>query len=226
MCGFFEFNNNSPLADELIEALDIDEQTPMFRANMGAGPASSVDIIVQSGSDRIVVPAVWWLLLDPQTLKPSRYTSFNTRSDKLNVKNSAGFIPYRHNRCIIPATAVIEGEGAKGSRRYHSIKPQHCAFAMGGLYRQWINKVTGEQATSCSVITLPPHPKWQTIHSQSTPLFLPHADKAIIQQWLDPDVTNVEVFNQLLTPSFHDQLIATPIDRPSTRNPTGSTFQL
>ncbi|WP_432474487.1 SOS response-associated peptidase family protein [Amphritea sp. HPY] len=226
MCGFFEFNNSSSQADELIEALGIEDQAPMFRKNLGSGPASSVDIVVQSGNERIVVPAVWWLLLDQQTLKPSRYTSFNTRSDKLNVKNSAGYHPYRQHRCIIPATAVVEGEGPKGSRKYHRIEPQHCAFALGGLYRQWINKDSGEHATSCSVITLSPHPAWEKIHSKSTPLFLPHDDKALIDAWLDPAFTQVDKFDQLLTPTFRDSMLITPIDRPSTRQPVGDSFIL
>ena len=183
-----------------------------------------MDIVVTSGSDRIVVPAIWWLLLDSQTLKPSCYTSFNTRSDKLHVKNSAGYYPYRQHRCIVPATAIVEGEGPKGKRRYHRIEPESAAFALGGLYKQWVNPATGEHQTSCSVITLPPHPDWEGIHSKSTPLFLPHDDRALIDKWLDPSFTQVEEFDQLLVPALRDRLIVTPVDRPSNQQIVGDSF--
>lgn len=224
MCGFFEFNNHSPQGENLIRSLEIDEQSDLFRTNSGSGPASVVDIVLSAGGRRSVVPAVWWLLLDRQTLKPSRYTSFNTRSDKLNVRNSAGYQSYRHQRCIVPATGIVEGDGPKGLRRYHLIEPESTGFALGGLYREWVSSETGEHAYSCSIITLPPHPEWQNIHSQSTPLFLPHDDPEMIERWLDPHCDSVGQFDELLNPVFRDRLSVTPVDRPSSRVPTGTTF--
>lgn len=223
MCGFFEFNNTSPQGIKLINDLGLDQQLPLFRENNGAGPASEVDIIIGKDRHRSVVPALWWLLLDAQ-LKPSKYTSFNTRSDKLQVKNALGYIPYRQSRCIIPATAIVEGEGVKGKRIYHHIAQEKTAFALGGLYRQWINKNTGEAVFSCSIITLPAHPKWQGIHSKSTPLFLPHDDLSVIEKWLDPAFKQIEEFDSLLIPSFREPLMVTPVDRPASRKPLGESF--
>ncbi|MCJ8300837.1 MAG: SOS response-associated peptidase, partial [Pseudomonadales bacterium] len=157
-------------------------------------------------------------------LKPSKYTSFNTRSDKLNIPNAAGFVPYRKSRCIIPATAIVEGEGAKNKRTYHHIAAQNHAFAMGGLYRQWINKETGERVHACSIITLAPHPAWQGIHSKSTPMFLPVDDKDIIEKWLDPEFSAVDEFTRLLYPEFRDSLLITPIDKPSSRRAIAESF--
>lgn len=130
MCGFFEFDHNQPIAQKLIVDLGIDD---LFRPNNGAGPASVVDIVLANGDGRFIASAFWWLLLDRQTLKPSRYTSFNTRSDKLNVPRSAGYHSYRHQRCIVPATGIVEGDGPKGQRKYHLIEPESTAFALGGL---------------------------------------------------------------------------------------------
>jgi len=225
MCGFYEFDASSTQGTKLIKDLAVDQQLPLFRKNNGLGPASSVDIIITKDDKRCVVPAIWWLLLDGQ-LKPSKYTSFNTRSDKLQVKKSAGFLPYRKSRCILPATAIVEGEGAKGKRVYHHIAQQHTAFALGGLYREWIHQSTGEVIYSCSVITLAPHPKWQGIHSKSTPLFLPQDEPNVIDKWLDPSFDQIEEFQSLLLPSFREPLIVTPIDRPSTRNPLGESFRI
>ncbi|EPJ43384.1 MAG: hypothetical protein OFPI_43280 [Osedax symbiont Rs2] len=222
MCGFFEFTKTSPQAISLIEDL-VPGQLPLFRDNRGVGPAADIDIIIVKDNHRTVVPAIWWLLLNSQ-LKPSKYTSFNTRWDKLNLRNTAGFIPYRQSRCIIPATAIVEGEGAKGQRIYHHIAAQKRAFAMAGLYRQWINKDTKEQVHACSIITLAPHPDWQGIHSKSTPMFLPVDDQTIIEKWLDPSFSAVDEFSLLLTPVLRDTLLVTPIDKPSTRKAIAESF--
>ncbi|WP_299194636.1 SOS response-associated peptidase family protein [uncultured Amphritea sp.] len=225
MCGFFEFDSKSAQAQALIRSLEIEEQSDLFQVNTGSGPASFVDIVIGQQAGLQVVPAIWWLLLD-QNLKPSHYTSFNTRSDKLDVRNSAGYLPYRSHRCIVPATAIVEGEGSKGKRRYHRIEPENTAFALGGLYREWWNRDTGEQMLSCSIITLPPHLAWQDIHSKSVPLFLPHDDKDIIAKWLDPLFSDVEEFRGLLTPTIRDTLKITPVDRPSTQIQTGESFAI
>ena len=49
--------------------------------------ADTVSIIRNVGEQRRVENATWWLLLDQTEsgFKPSKYTSFNTRYDKLNV---------------------------------------------------------------------------------------------------------------------------------------------
>ena len=94
MCGFFEFKKTSPQAISLIEDLGMGRQLPLFRENKGVGPAADIDIVIVKDNHRAVVPAIWWLLLDSK-LKPSKYTSFNTRWDKLNLVNAAGYVPFR-----------------------------------------------------------------------------------------------------------------------------------
>ncbi|MCP4597187.1 SOS response-associated peptidase family protein [Neptuniibacter sp.] len=224
MCGYFEFDHDAFSAKSMLKVPALSSLSGQFRLNSGSGPASSVDMIIQREGEVTVAPAIWWLLLDRETLKPSRYTSFNTRSDKLHVRNSAGFHPYRNHRCIVPATGIVEGEGAKGNRRYHLIEPENTAFALGGLYKEWLNPETGEHAYSCSVITLPPHPKWQGIHSKSTPLFLPHDDSELIEKWLDPECDDVSQFEGVLKPELRDTLRVTPVDRPSSRVAVGDPF--
>jgi len=228
MCGFLGNMNESPLARTLMDVLGMASQQDQLRGNPGTGPAARVDIIRAGAGGAEVSQALWWLLLEktPSGFKPSKYTSFNTRSDKLNVPRSAGYTAFRQSRCIVPATFIIEGEGSKGARRYHRIEPTRRAFALGGLYREWQHPQTGEVATSCSIITLPPHPQWQGIHSKSIPLFLPAENTELIQQWLNPAFNQVEAFNDLVVPAFHDQLICTPIERPGNPVPAGERLVL
>ena len=226
MCGYLGNVIDSPLTQALMLILGVDFGEYPLRDNPGSGPAASIDIVLERDGRRIIVPAVWWLLLNPsEGLKPSRYTSFNTRSDKLNVAGSAGAKPFRTSRCVIPATYIIEGEGPKGARRYHRIEPTTTAFAMGGLYKEWVHPDTGQQVFSCSVITLAPHPRLMDIHSKSTPLFLPN-DPRVIERWLSPDITDISEFSPLLQPFLPETVRCVPIDRPGSQKQVGEEIRL
>ncbi len=228
MCGHIGNVVDSFLARMLLDALDMGHALPGLRNNPGTGPASSIDIILQDEQGRRVQPAIWWLLLERAETgyKPSKYTSFNTRSDKLDQKRSAGYRPYRNSRCIVPATYIIEGEGTKGARRYHRVEPTESAFALGGLYRTWLNKETGELTYSSSVIALPPHPdeRWLGIHTKSMPLMLPTDNSEVIAKWLDPAFDQVEEFHPLLEPRFPGNLRCVPVERPGDQREVGNAF--
>jgi len=183
-----------------------------------------VAIITQRQGQNIIRPAIWWLLLETTEngFKPSKYTSFNTRYDKLNVPRSAGFKPYRQSRCIVPAKGFGESEFKnRKPLHYHdfeAVKGQ--AIAFGGLYREWVHTLTGELVTSCSIITLPPHDKLAPYHSKSMPLILPQ-DTTLLEAWLDPAFNDVGQFEYLLTPYLPQDLKVQQIDKPSLYNPIG-----
>lgn len=156
--------------------------------------------------------------------KPSKYTSFNIRYDKLNVKGSAGYQAYRHSRCVIPAKGFGEAEYVNNKPlHYHDLTARNGAILLGGLCREWLNKDTGESALSCSVITLPPHPKLKHIHSKASPLLLPK-DLTLVNHWLDESVTDPAVFTPLLQPHIPYDLLAQQIDKPSTYQATSEVF--
>lgn len=180
-----------------------------------------VTIIREHNGQRQVDHAIWWLLLDKtnDSLQPSKYTSFNTRYDKLNLPRSAGYKPFRESRCVL----VVKGFG---ETEFVNKKPVHYydmeavegeALAMAGLYKEWIHPMTGELILSCSIITLPPHEKLKHIHSKSMPLILSQTDDSI-DMWLDSSFHNVEKFEYLLKPYLPQDLVAYPIDKPSTYN--------
>lgn len=229
MCGYIGNVTDSPLVRALMISLGLEGVIPSLRNNTGSGPAALIDVLLEDEGGRRVQPAVWWLLLEQTEtggFKPSRYTSFNSRSDKLGQSRSAGFQPFRASRCIVPASYIIEGDGPKGQRRYHRIEPTGEAFALGGLFRRWLDKKTGELQFSCSVITLPPlaDRRWQAMHSKSMPLMLPTGDSGLIDDWLSPQVHDTHRFADLLTPRLSADIVCTPIDRPGTQQAIGDRF--
>lgn len=186
-------------------------------------PGAMISIIHGGRESRSVSDALWWLLLDRQTCKPAyKYSSFNTRSDKLDVPRAVGFKPYRRQRCLIPASAFVEGLGDK--KTYHKIELEFSAIAFGGLYEVYIDPASGEVIYSASIITLPPLKQWDSIHPKSMPLMLDTEDQGAIDRWLDPTIVDVEQFRPLLEPKVRANQLVTKIDRPSNWQPIEDSY--
>lgn len=227
MCGRLNVIDD-PGVVELCEGLQI----ALFATPLIVGrfirATQNISIVHESASVRRLDSAIWWLLLEQseQGFKPSKYTSFNTRYDKLNVKGAAGYIPYRQSRCVIPVKGFGESEYAAGKAlHYHDMVAKQGGLLLGGLYRQWLNKATGESALSCSVITLPPHPKLMQIHSKAMPLILPQQPE-LISAWLDEHNNDIDMFSDLLKPHIPQPLLAQQIDKPSSYQPIGAAFDI
>lgn len=211
MCGRFNVID-SPQVRLLVDVLGIKLGALRFSADVA--PGAQISIVKQTPSGRALVDAIWWLMLDPTTLKPNyQYASFNSRSDKLDSKQALAYRPYRESRCIIPASAFVEGLGDR--KTYHKIELVDQAIAFGGLCKHYVNEHTGESAYAASIITLGPLPQWQAIHPRSMPLLLPSADTALIDAWLDPELRDASQFQSLLIPRINAPQRVTRIGRPS-----------
>ncbi len=223
MCGRLNVTDN-PLVIGLLEELGIPLWPNTLRTGRFIRATNTVSVVLEHNGQRRLQDAIWWLLLEPTDsgFKPSQYTSFNTRSDKLHTKGSAGFTAYRQQRCIIPASGFGETEVIDGKSVYHDFIGEK-AIAFGGLYRTWLNKETGELTYSCSIITLPPHPKLLPYHSKAMPLMLPPEQ---LDLWLSPTQQDVSVFDDLLKPVLRQQLTGFQIDKPSHFQQIGQEFVL
>lgn len=223
MCGRFNLID-SPEIQWLCETLGIS----LFphQGSRDIAPGGTIAIVHNAGGQRKVSDAIWWLFLDHATLKPNyKYASFNSRYDKLSQKRSISYQPYRESRCIIPASAFVEGLGDK--KTYHKIELENSAIAFGGLYKEHLNRQTGELVYSASIITLPPLvPQWNAIHPKSMPLMLDFEDEALVEKWLDPEFSDVEEFEALLEPSVQKNMVVTKIGKPSKWDPIEDSFMI
>jgi putative SOS response-associated peptidase YedK len=222
MCGRFQIEKNKQ-SKKLLNRLDVPEAEILFSSDKA--PGSRISIIRREKDRNVVTQALWWLLIDPVTGKPNyKYASFNSRSDKLDSPRAIAYQPYRESRCIIPATAFLEGKGDK--KTYHRIALENEAIAFGGLHRETIDKQSGEVIHSASIITLPPLPEWEAIHPKSMPLMLPMDDERLINRWLAPSFHDVEVFRPLLAPAIRTTQVLTPIEKPSKWSENGPSFTI
>jgi putative SOS response-associated peptidase YedK len=217
MCGRFNATFDSGVK-KLYTSLKINKVIDKPIDSRFVKAADTVSIIRNIGEQRRVENAVWWLLLDQTEngFKPSKFTSFNTRYDKLNTPRSAGYQAYRSSRCIIAVKGFGETEFVnKKPVHYYDMEAESGGLILGGLCREWQHQTTGEVKLGCSVITLPPHEKLKHIHSKAMPLILPQ-ESSLVDRWLDPLVNEIEQFEALLQPRIPQNLIAQQIDKPMT----------
>ena len=223
MCGRFNLID-SPQVQWLCKSLGIELYDE--HASDDIAPGGDIAIVHERAGERVVSTATWWLFLDNETLKPNyKYASFNSRSDKLFSKRALAYRPFRESRCLIPASAFVEGLGDK--KTYHKIELEGSAIAFGGLFKEYLNKDSGEVIYSASIITLPPlSPQWDEIHPKSLPLMIDFEDKDIVSRWLDPSNQDVEQFEALLEPTVLKPMKVTKIDKPSRWNPIEESFMI
>ncbi|NQZ82285.1 MAG: SOS response-associated peptidase family protein [Colwellia sp.] len=221
MCGRLNVSDD-PFVTKLLANLGIENPRETMRYGRMIGAANVISIVREKNRKRQLDDAQWWLLQEPtaQGFKPSKYTSFNTRYDKLNSPRSAGFKAYRESRCVIVAKGFGETEGKGANARYHDFYAEQGAIALGGLYRQWLHPKTQETLLSCSVITLPAHDKLMPFHTKASPLMLSQDDDTI-DLWLDSSNHNTEIFTDLLKARIPHNLTVEEINKPSLFVPIG-----
>ncbi|AOT09316.1 SOS response-associated peptidase family protein [Pseudoalteromonas luteoviolacea] len=220
MCGRLNITDD-PFVIQILLDLGIENPIEKVQFSRFKRATDKISIIYQENNQRLLTDAIWWLLLSETTtgFKPSKYTSFNSRYDKLNVKSSAAYHPYRYQRCIVVAKGFGETQNNKGKpQHYHDFKAHNAALCFAGLYKKWLHPITGKYTFSCSIITLPPHPKLKPFHDKASPLVLPQQPE-LLNKWLDDSYHEVSAFSPLLTPSLPQTLIAQQIDKPSLYNP-------
>ncbi|MEC4726821.1 SOS response-associated peptidase [Shewanella sp. D64] len=185
-------------------------------------PTNEISIVREQDGVRRLQPAIWWLLqeISYEGFKPSKYTSFNTRYDKLNQIGSASYLPFREHRCIILAKGFGETEKRGRSVEYYDFIAQDSAISLGGLFQEWHHPKTGEYKVSCSIITNPPHPDMEEFHSKASPLILPQSS-AIQDAWLDPHNHQVNIFEHLLKPALRHNFLVQQIEKPSSYKKIG-----
>lgn len=96
-------------------------------------------------------------------------------------------------RCIVPSTGYFEWrhEGAKKIPYYIYLKDEPI-FSMAGIYDSWLDKETGEEHSTFSIITTDTNSLTDYIHNTK------HRMPAILskeneEKWLNPNLTKQEI---------------------------------
>lgn len=142
--------------------------------------------------------------------KISRAT-YNARSETLHEKASFR-LPFKSRRCWVIAHGFFEWQQINNQKLPYYIKLNNDApFVFAGLYDFWVDKDTGEQLNTFSVITTRANPLMEKIHNtkKRMPVIL---DAKKEKRWIDP-VLNKEEAQALMLPFPEKEMIAHPVMR-------------
>ena len=139
-----------------------------------------------------------------------RRMTLNARADTIFEKPSFRE-PIMKKRCIIPSTGYFEWrhEGAKKIPYYIYLKDEPI-FSMAGIYDTWLDKSTGEEYTTFSILTTDTNPMTDYIHNTK------HRMPAILskeneEKWLDTSLSKEEI-SSLLKPFDAEKMDAYVIE--------------
>ena len=133
----------------------------------------------------------FWIKTEEDTDEIRRMT-LNARADTIFEKPSFRE-PIMKKRCIVPSTGYFEWrhEGTKKIPYYIYLKDEPI-FSMAGIYDRWLDKETGEEYSTFSIITTDTNPLTDYIHNTK------HRMPAILskdneEKWLNPNLTKQEI---------------------------------
>lgn len=149
--------------------------------------------------------------------------TLNARADTIFEKPSFRE-PIMKKRCIVPSTGYFEWrhEGTKKIPYFIYLKDEPI-FSMAGIYDRWLDKETGEERDTFSIITTGTNPLTDYIHNTKhrMPAILSKEDE---ERWLDTSLSKTEI-EALLKPYEVDKMDAYVIESDFIKKmPTDSTI--
>lgn len=190
MCGRFAYFGNGFFG---YESLHLPEPPPFESYNI----APSQDILAIQTSPqtgRLEYALLHWGLVPfwSKTAK-TKFPLINARAEGIEKKPSFRS-PFKHRRCIIPASGFFEWQANEGRKQPFFIRPVDGGyFTLAGVWDHWQGE-DGKVINSCAIITTEANAMMRKIHDRM-PLILEQRDLGV---WLDPDTEQERVLAMLL----------------------------
>ncbi len=234
MCGSISNVTDHPLLPWILTELGYSVEE--IERIIGLRPNSKRDLrptdrvlsIIPTKGGGEVMPAVWWLKLDKDTLKPdTKWATFDCQLRRL-LTSKIHTIPPRSYRSVVLVEGFFEWQPVfSGGRLYTELSeeeqqkpPKPIAkhrylihqpgkiMLLGAMCKHWLDQ-SGQPLASTGVITLPPHPSFLDIHSKSFPLVLNWDE---LDTWLDPKIPHDHFEPLFNLTSFRQELEAVPVN--------------
>jgi putative SOS response-associated peptidase YedK len=182
----------------------------VLEPSYNVAPTNEVYAVVERDDERRLEPLRWGLV--PLWAKDLAIGSkmINARAEGIAKKNA-----YRHafrkQRCLIPADGfyewkVVEGQKRKQPMFIHRVDGEPLAFA--GLWETWRGPERNDEPLyTCTIITTTANETMAPVHNRM-PVILP-PDKW--EQWLDPDMQDVDELEKFLLPAPSSLLTLYPV---------------
>ncbi|MFB5678780.1 SOS response-associated peptidase [Paenibacillus terreus] len=206
MCGRFTL-----VADEseVIEGFSVERVDYEYKPRYNVAPTQTIAAISHRNGGRVLEGYRWGLIpFWAQDMK-SGYTMFNARAETLQSKRAFRDL-LSSNRIVIPADGFYEWKKeGKDKQPFRFQLESKRVYGFAGLFDQWENPEDGEIIRSCTIITTTPNELVKDIHDRM-PVIL---DVEAVSVWLDPEVRDKKIVQELLVPLPAKQMICYPVSK-------------
>jgi len=202
MCGRFAYFGNGFFG---YESLQVPE--PPFFESFNITPSQSILALrIAPESSKIEWTKLHWGLIPFWSKSDkTKFPLINARAEGIETKPSFRS-PFRHRRCIVPASGFYEWQHKDGIKQPFFIRPARGGhFALAGLWEHWQGS-DGAIIESCAIITTTANSLMATIHDRM-PVILTNDT---LPAWIDPGTMKEELLS-MLHPCPESMLEAYPV---------------
>jgi putative SOS response-associated peptidase YedK len=218
MCG--RFTNNAK-SEQIASEFKVGNKNPnLFQPKYNIAPTQMIDVVFEPETERIISQLRWGLVPNWAKDESIGNRMINARAETITEKPSFREA-FKSRRCIIPASGFYEwqkkGTGAK-QPFYFYLKDKD-VFGFAGLWESWIDKTTGEELETCTIITTEANDVLKPVHDRM-PVILKSES---YDEWLDAKVKDTDKLQKLLKPYPAKEMTSHEVSRsvniPDTNSP-------
>ena len=195
MCGRF---TNKAKPEQVEKEFKLGRINPnLFQPRFNIAPAQMIDVVFEPETERIISQLKWGLV--PFWAKDESIGNklINARAETVSEKPSFREA-FKSRRCIIPASGFYEWkrQSAGAKQPFYFYMKEKEVFGFAGLWETWIDKQTGEELETCTIITTEANDVLKPVHDRM-PVILKPED---YNEWLDSKEKNTEKLQKFLAP--------------------------
>ena len=208
MCGRF---TNKAKPEQIKKEFKVTGNKPkLFEPRYNIAPTQMVDVIFEPEKDRILTQLKWGLV--PSWSKDAHAFKglINARAETLAEKPSFRDA-FKSQRCIIPASGFFEWQKqvSGGKQPFYFFLKDKDVFGFAGLWESWIDKQTGEELETCTIITTEANKVLEPVHDRMPVILKPE----YYDEWLDSKEKNTEKLQRFLAPYPADEMNSYPVSK-------------
>ena len=205
MCGRYTNNVKTKELNEIFGVAGSPKREPRYNI----APTQMIDAIVEQKSDRILTQFKWGLI--PSWAKDDSLAAkmINARAETLAEKPSFKNA-FKSRRCIIPATGFYEWQKTKdGKQPFYFFMKDKEPFGFAGLWESWIDKQTGEEVETCTIITTEANKVLEPVHERMPVI----VDPGYFSLWLSEDVKDIDRVQKVLVLYPAERMDSYPVSK-------------
>lgn len=208
MCGRF---TNKAKPEQIEKEFKVGRINPnLFQPRFNIAPMQMIDIVFEPKTQRILSRLKWGLV--PFWAKDETIGNnlINARAETLSEKPSFREA-FKSRRCIIPASGFYEWQrrGTEAKQPFYFYLKDKEVFGFAGLWESWVDKQTGENLETCTIITTGANEVLKPVHDRM-PVILKAEN---YDEWLDVKENDTKKLQKFLLPYPSDEMDLHPVSR-------------